>query len=102
MPLTVAFFAGRIVSYSLYVGGASLARDSLGDTFADVFTSPVGIALQFAMLAALVVLVRVDWIALAGGRPYSDADRIRMRPDRRCGPTSSISVCARAGTRCSV
>jgi hypothetical protein len=86
VPLTVAFFAGRIVSYSLYVGGASLARDSLGDTFADVFTSPVGIALQLLMLAALVVLVRVDWIALAARRAGRPGARRRRRRD---GPPST-------------
>src|SRR5829696_3293754 len=30
IPLTAAFFTGRLVSYSLYVGGASLAKDSFG------------------------------------------------------------------------
>jgi hypothetical protein len=61
LPLTAAFFAGRLVSYSLYVGGATLAADRLGDTFTGVFTSPVGIAVQVAMLTGLVALVRVDW-----------------------------------------
>lgn len=61
LPLTAAFFAGRLVSYSIYVGGASLAKDSIGDTFAHTFTSPLGIALQLVMLGALAALVRVDW-----------------------------------------
>jgi membrane protein YqaA with SNARE-associated domain len=71
LPLTAAVFAGRLVSYSIYVGGASLAKDSLGKTFTDAFASPVGIALQLAMLAAIVALVRVDWasaIARRGSR----------------------------------
>lgn len=67
-PLTVAFFAGRLVSYSLYVGAASLAADNLGEAFAHGATSPLGIALQLAMLAALVALVRVDWPALLARR----------------------------------
>src|SRR5215207_11097011 len=29
VPLTAAFFAGRLMSYSLYVGGATLAEQSL-------------------------------------------------------------------------
>jgi len=62
IPLTAAFFTGRLVSYSLYVGGASLAKDSFGDTLTGAFTSPYGIALQLAMLAGVVVLVRVDWV----------------------------------------
>src|SRR3954453_10218732 len=60
LPLTAAFFAGRLVSYTLYVGGASLAKDSFGDTLTAAFTSPWGIALQIAMLGALVALFKVD------------------------------------------
>ena len=74
VPLALAFFAGRLVSYSIYVGGATLAQESLGDAFAGALTSPVGIALQLAMLAALVGLVKIDWAAIAtrrlrAGRP---------------------------------
>ena len=63
--LTCAFFAGRIVSYSLYVGGATAARESLGSTLTDAFSSPAGIAMQVAMLLAVVALVRVDWARIA-------------------------------------
>jgi membrane protein YqaA with SNARE-associated domain len=74
VPLALAFFAGRLVSYSIYMGGATLAQESLGDAFAGALTSPVGIALQLAMLAALVGLVKLDWAAIAtrrlrAGRP---------------------------------
>jgi len=61
VPLTAAFFAGRLVSYSLYVGAASAAKDTLGSVLGDAFGSPLGIALQVAMLAGLVLLLRVDW-----------------------------------------
>jgi membrane protein YqaA with SNARE-associated domain len=61
LPLTAAFFAGRLVSYSLYLGAASLATHSLGGIVVDSLTSPIGIALQLIMLLALVLLVRVDW-----------------------------------------
>jgi uncharacterized membrane protein YdjX (TVP38/TMEM64 family) len=61
MPLTIAFFTGRVVSYSLYVAAASAAEASLGDVLADVLGSPWGIALQVAMLAVLVLLLKVDW-----------------------------------------
>jgi len=64
VPLAAAFFCGRLVSYALYVGGASLAEASIGDAFTGVFTSPLGIALQVVMLAGLVALVRVDWTAV--------------------------------------
>jgi len=63
VPLTAAFFAGRLVSYSFYVGAASAAEQSLSSVLGDAFGSPVGIALQLGMLAALVLLLRVDWAA---------------------------------------
>ena len=61
LPLTAAFFSGRLVSYSIYVGVASLAKEGFGDTLTEGFASPLGIALQVAMLGALVLLLRVDW-----------------------------------------
>jgi uncharacterized membrane protein YdjX (TVP38/TMEM64 family) len=61
LRLTGAFFAGRLVSYAIYVSGAVLARESLGDVFRETLASPVGIALQAAMLLGLVALLRVDW-----------------------------------------
>ena len=78
VPLTAAFFAGRLVSYSLYVGAASLAADNLGEAVTHGLTSPLGIALQLVLLAALVALVRVDWAALL-------ARRRRRAPDVRSG-----------------
>jgi membrane protein YqaA with SNARE-associated domain len=61
-PLTLAFFAGRVVSYGIYVAGASaLKNSSVGDAFRDSLTSPSGIALQILMIFALVLLARVDW-----------------------------------------
>jgi membrane protein YqaA with SNARE-associated domain len=65
LPLTAAFFAGRLVSYSIYAGGAALVQKSLERTFTDVFGSPLGIAVQLLMLLVLVALVQIDWIKLA-------------------------------------
>ena len=42
LPLTAAFFAGRLVSYSLYVGGASLAKHSLEHTLTGRVHAPGG------------------------------------------------------------
>ncbi len=58
-PLTAAFFAGRLVSYSIYVAVATVAERSLGSLALDALTSPLGMALQIAMLLGLA--------ALAGG-----------------------------------
>jgi hypothetical protein len=65
VPLTAAFFVGRLVSYSVYVGGASAAADtSAGHLVSSSFTSPSGIAIQLLLLAGLAGLTRVDWIKL--------------------------------------
>jgi uncharacterized membrane protein YdjX (TVP38/TMEM64 family) len=62
LPLTAAFFAGRLVSYSVYVGAASVARRSVSGLFKESLTSPLGIAIQVVALGLLVVLLRVDWL----------------------------------------
>lgn len=62
LPLTAAFFVGRLVSYGLYVGGASAAaKTSAGKLVTASFTSPWGIAVQVLLLLGLVGLTRVDW-----------------------------------------
>jgi len=75
LPLTVAFFSGRLVSYSIYVGAASAAKHSLGSILRDSFTSPAGIALEVLMLVGLVALLRADWgrILTRGRRARSAA-----------------------------
>ena len=61
-PLTGAFFLGRLVSYSIYVAGASAVKDSnVGEMVRSSLTSPVGIGINVAMLALVVLLGRVDW-----------------------------------------
>jgi membrane protein YqaA with SNARE-associated domain len=56
-PLTAAFFAGRLVSYSIYVGIASVAERNLGSLALDSLTSPLGLTLQLLMLVALALLI---------------------------------------------
>jgi hypothetical protein len=60
-PLLAAFFIGRLVSYSLYVGAASAARSGLEKLFQNGLTSPQAIATQLISIALLVVFVKVDW-----------------------------------------
>lgn len=62
LPFTLAFFAGRLVSYSIYAGGAKVVSDmTIGDTFREGLTSPLGVGLQLLMIAGLVALARVNW-----------------------------------------
>ncbi len=81
LPLTAAFFAGRLVSYSIYVGVASVAEHSLGGVALDALTSPLGLALQIAMLVALAFL--------AGGiRPSGGEPSARLPTRAPAGPGS--------------
>ncbi len=68
LPFTLAFFAGRLVSYSIYAGSAHLVAEelTLTDTFREALTSPWGIAMQFVMLALLVALAKVPWARILG------------------------------------
>jgi uncharacterized membrane protein YdjX (TVP38/TMEM64 family) len=69
LPFTLAFFAGRLVSYSVYAGGAKAVEHmTLGDTFREALTSPLGIGLQLVMLAALVALAKIDWARHLAGK----------------------------------
>lgn len=65
-----AFFAGRLVSYTLYVTAASAAKDSLGDVLGDAVGSPLGIA-----------LLRTDWAKLLA----------RTSPDGVRGPCATTA-----------
>jgi hypothetical protein len=64
-----AFFAGRLVSYSIYVAGASAVdQSSVGDTFRRSLTDWRGIAVQVVFLIAVVLLVRIDWSEKLGAK----------------------------------
>ena len=51
--LTVAFFSGRLVSYATYVTGATAFEGAARSALGAGLTSPLGIAVQVAMLAGL-------------------------------------------------
>jgi hypothetical protein len=61
-PLVLAFAAGRLVTYSVYVSGAHyVSETSLGELIARNLTTPQGIAVQVAMVVGLVALGAVRW-----------------------------------------
>ena len=61
-PLTASFFAGRLISYSIYVAGASaLKSTNAGTLLTNSFTNPIGIAVQIILLGMVVLLSRIDW-----------------------------------------
>jgi len=61
VKLTLAFFLGRIVSYSLYVTAATLADKHFGNLLSKVFGSPWSIALQIVLLALVSCMPFIDW-----------------------------------------
>lgn len=69
--LSIAFFCGRLITYTLYLGGAKLARARFGDVLLESVRSPLGVALQVAMVVALGLLFAVDWTRLVGKRVAS-------------------------------
>ena len=77
LPLTAAFFTGRLITYGLYVSGAAMMDNtSIGVVLSDALTSWWGITIQVAMLLALVALGRVDWKRIAkkrSGHPSAPA-----------------------------
>jgi uncharacterized membrane protein YdjX (TVP38/TMEM64 family) len=61
-PLLVAFAAGRTISYTAYVTGASVvAASSIGEVIIHDLKSPWAIAAQIAMILALIGLGSIDW-----------------------------------------
>ncbi len=70
LAFTAVFFVGRLVTYSLYGWTARrIQHSSIGQAFMDNLTSPLGIAIQLALLGALVALVRIDWAKRLGVTP---------------------------------
>ena len=59
--LTIAFFIGRIVSYSIYVSAATLADTQLSQILRQSFGSFWSIALQLLFLIAVGALPFVRW-----------------------------------------
>ena len=65
LPLTIAFFSGRLVTYSFYVAGASLLKNmGFGDLIANQFTSMWAITFQLVMIALVLLLTKINWMNL--------------------------------------
>ena len=80
VPLTLAFFVGRLVSYSFYVAAATLAEHQFGGVLRHALGSPWSIALQLLLLAGAAALPFVNWSQIrdrerASGGPGGRLDR---------------------------
>jgi uncharacterized membrane protein YdjX (TVP38/TMEM64 family) len=72
LPLAGAFLIGRSVSYTAYVTAATAAEETVHRLLSQGLTSPSAIAVQLASLAAVVLMIKVDWIK------FIDWSRARM------------------------
>ena len=69
---TAAFFAGRIVSYSIYAATAKgIEKTSMRESFGHYLTSPIGIGFELLMLALLVAFTQLVWGKRLGGKKAS-------------------------------
>ena len=60
--LTLAFFSGRIVTYSIYATSANqLKSTDFGQLVTEAFKSPYAWALQLFSIALIYLIARVDW-----------------------------------------
>jgi len=72
LPLTLAFFSGRIVTYNFYVFGASeLKAHGIGELITKEFTSVWAILFQLVMIGSVVLLTRVNWNRFLLTKPSS-------------------------------
>jgi uncharacterized membrane protein YdjX (TVP38/TMEM64 family) len=76
LGFTAAFFAGRIVSYTIYAYGAGRLRDtSLGEALQGGFNNPWVIGLQVMLIVALVAMTRIKWAKMLGPPSESCSDQ---------------------------
>lgn len=61
LPLGIAFFIGRTVSYSGYVTAATVAEYELGDVLAKSWGKPWMIAIQVILAVLIVALPLMPW-----------------------------------------
>lgn len=61
LPLGVAFFIGRTISYTGYVTATTVAEYELGDIFAKVWGKPWMIAIQIVLALLIVALPLMPW-----------------------------------------
>lgn len=83
-PLAGAFLIGRSVSYTGYVTAAAAAQETVHRLLRQGLASPPVIVLQLAALAAVVLMIRVDWIRVI------DWTRARIARARGKPPPPSV------------
>lgn len=60
--LTIAFFSGRLLTYSIYAASAHRFKETdFAQTLLSGLTSPWAVAVEVVMLGCLVLLSKIDW-----------------------------------------
>lgn len=59
--IVLAFLAGRLISYPLWIGVAHAAVDRFDELFTSRFTNAPALVLEGLLIALLVVFTRIDW-----------------------------------------
>jgi len=59
--VTTAYFFGRLISYSIYVGAATVAEYSAGDVLNKMWGEPWVIVVQVVLAMAIVALPFIPW-----------------------------------------
>ena len=77
VPLTAAFFVGRLASYTIYVSGASLAESTVSRLLNKGIGSPASIALQVVTLGLLAGVVFTPWAKIFAKRSGGDGGDVR-------------------------
>ncbi len=91
LPLAGAFLIGRSISYTAYVTAATAAEETVHRLLRQGLTSPSAIAIQLVSLAAVVLMIKLDWIKIIDwsrarvarmrGKPAPPSVRTRDRKD---------------------
>lgn len=68
LPLTLAFFGGRIVSYSIYVTASAAAADSIEKLIEGGVTSVWSLGLQLLLLGFVIGMAFMPWSRLLARR----------------------------------
>ena len=75
-----SFFAGRVVSYTLFAHAADRAMSSITDVFAKTFTQPQLLALELSSLGVLVLIAKIPWGRLLGVRRGAEGGKAHGVP----------------------
>ena len=98
VPLTAAFFAGRVISYAAYVGAATMTTKAAGAEIRSALISPAGIALQLLLILGIALLAHVDWSARLAARSQDRSQAATGADEDPNGPSGPGAV-ARASRR---